>query len=214
MKKGCFWIIGLFILFFMLGKCSSSSQDTNNQEPSISTELSEEEKAQVAAEKVKQDSLNNIKVKELKKYFSEKKDEFSNIVWIEPNTRPKYTNQNGYCMYFCIENGIATNPRLLLQYEADNWLFIQNMIFNIDGENYTFIPDKMETDCGGGRIWEWCDQSAANYEPLIKKIAYAKTVKIKFVGKQYHSIKNMSSKQIEYFKHSYEYYKALGGRFN
>jgi hypothetical protein len=51
-------------------------------------------------------------------------------------------------------------------------------------------------------------------EPLIKKIAYAKSVKIKLVGKQYYDIKTMSSKQIQYFKYSYEYYKALGGTFS
>jgi hypothetical protein len=49
---------------------------------------------------------------------------------------------------------------------------------------------------------------------LIKKIAYAKSVKLKLVGKQYYDTKTMSIKQIQHFKYSYEYYKAMGGTFN
>lgn len=157
---------------------------------------------------------DSAKIASLRKYFHQKEDEFSDVIWIEPKTRPKYTNQNGYCMYFALKNGVATNPRFLIQYEADKWLFIKYMIFNIDGENITFTPEKMETDCGhGGRIWEWCDESALYLESLIEKIAYANNVKIKMVGSQYHKVKTMSSKQIEGFKYSYEYYKALGGTF-
>lgn len=160
------------------------------------------------------DTADSLKIVSLKKYFNQKEDEFSDVIWVEPKTKPRYTNQNGYCMYFALKNGIATNPRFLIQYEADEWLFIKYMIFNIDGENITFTPEKMETDCGhGGRIWEWCDESAVYHESLIAKIAYAKNVKIKMVGSQYHKVKTMSSKQIEYFKYSYEYYKALGGAF-
>ncbi|MCQ2259514.1 MAG: hypothetical protein MJZ41_16240 [Bacteroidaceae bacterium] len=219
MKKGCLWAIGIFFLLAIIGKCAGSTEDTTSSVDSVAVDqadkVSAEEEARIAAEKAREDSLNAVKITELKKYFTEKKDEFSDKKWVEPQTRPRYTNQNGYCMYFAVEGGKATNPRFLIQYEADDWLFIQYMIFNIDGENITFTPTKMETDCGnGGRIWEWCDEYAADLEPLIKKIAYANTVKIKMVGRQYHNVKTMSSKQIQYFKYSYEYYKALGGRFN
>lgn len=220
MKKGCLWAIGIVFLLAIIGKCAGSSDEevATNSESSVQTqqiEISAEEKARLTEEKAKQDSINAVKVKELKQYFNEKKDEFSDRKWIEPKTRPRYTNQNGYCMYFSVENGLASNPRFLIQYESDSWLFIRYMIFNIDGENVTFTPEKMETDCGnGGRIWEWCDEYAINLEPLIKKIAYAKSVKIKMEGKQYYDIKTMSSKQIQYFRYSYEYYKALGGTFN
>lgn len=221
MKKGCLWAIGIFFLLVIIGKCADSSDQnvSKDSEASVQTQqeqlVSAEEKAKLAEEKAKQDSLNAVKVKELAQYFTEKKDEFSNTKWVEPKTRPRYTNQNGYCMYFSVENGVASNPRFLIQYEADDWLFIQSMIFNIDGDNITFTPEKMERDNGnGGRIWEWCDEYAINLESLIKKIAYAKSVKIKMVGRQYYDVKTMSSKQIQYFKYSYEYYKAMGGKFN
>lgn len=211
MKKLVLWTIGIFFLLVIIGNCAGSDKENTIAESSSQMQLEEispEDESKI-------DSIDVVKIKELKQYFTEKKDEFSDVKWVEPKSRPKYTNQNGYCMYFSVNNGVASNPRFLIQYESDEWLFIKNMIFNIDGENITFTPEKMETDCGnGGRIWEWCDEYAGNLEPLIKKIAYAKSVKIKLVGKQYYNIKTMSQKQIQYFKYSYEYYKALGGTFN
>ena len=211
MKKLVLWTIGIFFLLVIIGNCGGSDKENTIAESSSQMQLEEispEDESKI-------DSIDVVKIKELKQYFTEKKDEFSDVKWVEPKSRPKYTNQNGYCMYFSVNNGVASNPRFLIQYESDKWLFIKNMIFNIDGENITFTPEKMETDCGnGGRIWEWCDEYAGNLEPLIKKIAYAKSVKIKLVGKQYYNIKTMSQKQIQYFKYSYEYYKALGGTFN
>ena len=211
MKKLVLWTIGIFFLLVIIGNCAGSDKENTIAESSSQMQLEEispEDESKI-------DSIDVVKTKELKQYFTEKKDEFSDVKWVEPKSRPKYTNQNGYCMYFSVNNGVVSNPRFLIQYESDKWLFIKNMIFNIDGENITFTPEKMETDCGnGGRIWEWCDEYAGNLEPLIKKIAYAKSVKIKLVGKQYYNIKTMSQKQIQYFKYSYEYYKALGGTFN
>lgn len=211
MKKLVLWTIGIFFLLVIIGNCAGSDKENTIAESSSQMQLEEispEDESKI-------DSIDVVKIKELKQYFTEKKDEFSDVKWVEPKSRPKYTNQNGYCMYFSVNNGVVSNPRFLIQYESDKWLFIKNMIFNIDGENITFTPEKMETDCGnGGRIWEWCDEYAGNLEPLIKKIAYAKSVKIKLVGKQYYNIKTMSQKQIQYFKYSYEYYKALGGTFN
>ena len=211
MKKLVLWTIGIFFLLVIIGNCAGSDKENTIAESSSQMQLEEispEDESKI-------DSIDVVKIKELKQYITEKKDEFSDVKWVEPKSRPKYTNQNGYCMYFSVNNGVASNPRFLIQYESDKWLFIKNMIFNIDGENITFTPEKMETDCGnGGRIWEWCDEYAGNLEPLIKKIAYAKSVKIKLVGKQYYNIKTMSQKQIQYFKYSYEYYKALGGTFN
>lgn len=151
--------------------------------------------------------------------FSVKKDEFSNIAWVKPKNAPKYRNQNGVYCYFATENGKATsNFRFVYQYYADEWLFICNMIYNIDGENITIVPD-MDTDCGiGGKIWEWCDESV-NYntsgvnEDFIKKIATATSVKVKMNGRQYYDTRTLSATQIKSIKDTYEYYLALGGSF-
>lgn len=164
------------------------------------------------------DSISQAKQREksetlskLSKKFRFNEDEFGEKTWVYHNNAPKYTNINSIHLYFQIDkNDGASNLRFRVQYEADDWLFIKNMIFNIDGENITFIPDDMETDCGnGGRIWEWCDEAASYNSELVSKIANAKTVKVKFNGRQYYDTRTMSAKELQAFKDTYEYYNAL-----
>lgn len=155
-----------------------------------------------------------------KNLFRIKKDEFSDNAWVEPAGAPKYRNQNGVYCYFASKDGEApSNFRFVYQYCAEDWLFIESMIFNIDGDNIRISPD-MERDCGnGGKIWEWCDESV-NYsisginEEFIRRIANAKTVKVKMNGSQYYDTRTLSAAQIKSIKDTYEYYLALGGKFN
>ena len=151
--------------------------------------------------------------------FIHEKDEFSNTTWVKPKSAPKYTNRNGVYCYFATEEGKAhLNFRFKYQYYASEWLFIKNMIFNIDDENITIVPD-MERDSGnGGMIWEWCDVSvnsndARINEEFIKKIANAKSVKVKMNGSQYYDTRTLTAEQIKSIKEAYEYYIALGGEF-
>ncbi len=173
-------------------------------------------------EKEKADSIALVEKKakeaniaKLSKKFRTVGDEFSDTKWIYNTYTPKYTNRNSIHLYFQQNpNGVASNLRFRVQYESDDWLFIRRMTFNIDGENITFIPDKMETDCGyGGRIWEWCDESASYNENLVRKIVNAKVVKVKFDGRQYYDKKTMSAKELNAFKETLEYYTLLGGGF-
>ncbi len=170
-------------------------------------------------EKAKADSIAHIVAKEkeeriakISKNFRENKDEFSDFGWVEHKNTTPYRNRNSIHLYFQKDNnGNVQNLRFVIQYEADDWLFIRNMIFNIDGENVRFIPNDMERDNDYGRIWEWSDEPASFESDLVEKIANAKTVKVKFNGDQYYDTRTMSSKQIEAFKQTLDYYKALGG---
>lgn len=172
------------------------------------------------AEQIKADSIANVRrlerdaqIASLSKNFSIKKDEFSNKSWVQHKNAPKYRNQNGVYLYFQVDqNNHPSNLRFCVQYEDDDWLFIRNMIFNIDGENIRFIPNDMETDCGnGGRIWEWCDELASlgDNMDIINKIAAANSVKIKMNGRQYYDTRTMSAKSLRAFKETLNYYNAL-----
>lgn len=174
-----------------------------------------------AVEKQIADSIEQVKQKEreetiakLSKKFSLTEDEFNDMAWVRHNTTPKYTNRNSIYLYFQKDKeGRPSNLRFRVQYEAGSWLFINNMIFNVDGENITFTPTDMEKDCGyGGRIWEWCDELASSNQALVEKIYGAKTVKVKFNGRQYYDTKTMSAKELQAFKETYDYYRALGGK--
>ena len=50
-------------------------------------------------------------------------------------------------------------------------------------------------------------------EKFIKKLAYAKSVKIKMNGRQYYNTRVLTKNQIKNIKDSYEYFIALGGKF-
>ena len=142
---------------------------------------------------------------------------FQTSCGLPPKTAPKSVNRNGVYCYFVMYEGKPVTLRFRYQYYSDEWLFIESMIFNIDGENITIIPD-MDTDCGdGGKIWEWCDEAVIGGnsvdEKFIAKIANAKSVKVKMNGSQYYDTRVLTAEQIKSIKDTYEYYKALGGKF-
>ena len=166
------------------------------------------------------DSLMKIKIiNNCKGLFVTKKDEFSDIAWVKPKSAPKYRNRNAIYAYFGMENNTPTVLRFVFQYHADDWLFIQSLIFNIDGENITLYPN-METDCGnGGKIWEWCDErvypglsaSTDVNDYFIRKLGSAKSVKVKMNGRQYYNTRTLTSEQIKSIRDTYNYFWALGG---
>lgn len=161
--------------------------------------------------------IDSVKIKELTKSFSKKKDEFSNnnSTWFTPKTAPKFANANGIYCYFQTENGIPSNLRFRLQYLANDWLFFDKVQFSIDGKAYDYVPTKTETDSGnGGYIWEWFDESVNESDKeLINALANAKSAKMKLNGKQYFDVKNISKTQINSIKQTLELYKAMGGEF-
>lgn len=177
----------------------------------------EESKKKEAEELKKSNKVDSVKVKELKKYFFVKSDEFSNnnLKWHKVKTAPKYTNANGIYVYFQTENDLPSNLRFRFQYYSDDWLFIKNAQFSIDGKAYDFNPSSVETDSGdGGYIWEWWDESLTSSEhELIYALANAKKAKVKLNGSQYYDIKNITQEQILGIKRTLEYYKALGGNY-
>ena len=153
----------------------------------------------------------------MKKDYTFKRDEFSSTggFWVEPKFKPKYRNVNSFYCYFWINDyNYASNFRFVMQYESDSWLFIENCVFNIDGENYTYIPKKMERD-NYARIWEWFDDHVDKTNlNLVRKIANAKSVKVKLNGRQYYDTRTIKAKEIASIKQTLTYYEEIGGEFD
>lgn len=160
--------------------------------------------------------IDSSKIKELKKFFRVRKDEFSTTVktWYEPKSAPNYTNRNGLYCYFQTENNMPSNLRFRMQYYSDDWLFFSKVQFLIDGKAYEYVPKNTETDSGdGGHIWEWFDESVSeNDKELINALVNAKSAKMKLVGKQYFDIRTISQEQIKGIKRTLELYRAMGGK--
>lgn len=209
-KFGCLFILGVSIISFIIGgivTCSNKDWakgvDTLSQD-SLDTSM------ELAKKKINTDSI----IKVFRPDFTIKKDEFSNSVWVEPKNKPRYNNVNKIFCYFELNGNKASNFRFRIQYTADDWLFIRQMVFNINNNrNIVYLPQEMERD-NKSTIWEWCDESIdSKYEFLISAIANAKKVKVKFIGDQYYDIRTLSSEEIRYIKKTYNFYLALGGEF-
>ena len=224
MKKFIVFIITAIILAVGTISCGNNA---STKDPYASQRAREQfVKDSMARVQFVRDSIAFAKrVDELKPLFTEKSDEFSSSVWVEPKSAPKYANRNGVYLYFEKKDGKAQNLRFKWQYYASEWLFIKNMVFNIDGQNIRIAPS-METDCGnGGMIWEWCDESVVSgtsvgnedtlteiNEKFISLLANATSVKVKMNGSQYYDTRTLTAEQIKSIKDTYDYFKALGGK--
>lgn len=204
---------------------SCQSKGTNNPTigvDSIASSLEEVDSAaiiaeqkQIEAEKVAAAEKAQKKKEELErlaKNFKQQKDEFSNKTWIFPKDKPKYRNRNATYCYFMKQNNEVKNFRFVFQYVASDWLFIKDLIFNIDGKIYEYRRLDFNTDCGGEQIWEWCDLQLSDTD-LIRAFEKAKSIKIKMNGDKYYNTRTLKPATIMSIQNTIKYYKALGGVF-
>lgn len=211
--------VAFVLLLFALKNCSNkvAVQQPEEEEYFVVDSIEEVVETPVSTGIIKHSINKDSIVNTMKSDFTFKKDEFSSSdgSWVEPKSRPRFRNTNAFYCYFWINsNNSPSNMRFVMQYEADDWLFIKNCIFNIDGENLSYIPRKMEHD-NHSRIWEWFDDQVDLYNiNLIRKIANAKSVKVKLNGSQYYDTRTIKPKEIVSIKKTLEKYEELGGKFN
>lgn len=213
--SGCvFIVVTIIMLVIMVATCDTETgkKYSTSTYTDTSQQLKNEEVKQASAPVNRVDQKT---VKELKQYFTFKKDEFdsSGSVWVEPKNRPRYTNVNSVFCYFQKTGNVVSNFRFVIQYTADDWLFIENYTFNIDGMVFDYYPDDIKRD-NNSTIWEWSDNNINSVDmSLINALASAKKVKVKFNGQQYSSKRALTKKEISYIQRTIKYYRALGGSF-
>lgn len=220
MKHSLFFIITSIGCGIILSSCQSrvknssfyNDTDTVNtvMESVDSTSIIEEQK-RIAAEEARLQE-RKAELDKLSKNFNQKKDEFSNKTWIFPKNKPKYRNRNATYCYFMKQSNEVRNFRFVFQYVNSDWLFIKDLIFNIDGKVFEYRRLDFNTDCSGGQIWEWCDLQLSDID-LIRSLENAKSIKIKMNGDKYYDTRTLNSATITSIQETIKYYKALGGRF-
>jgi hypothetical protein len=168
-----------------------------------------------ATKDVKEIKTNPALVNQLMAKVKIEKDEFKEQEWVFPKDKPKYRNTNGMYCYFAKDGEQVSNFRFVIQYAAEDWLFIRSYDFLIDGKPFrTYIPDNVETD-NSENIWEWSDEIIdSKYQDLIEALANCKTAKVRFEGRQYYKDKEIPKKQLESIKTMYDLYVAMGGTFD
>lgn len=167
-------------------------------------------KEEIARKKEEERNLANATKNMRKKY-----DDIKEITWYRDKTSPQYNNYNGFFGYFGKSNTGSPFLRLRIQYAADDWLFIEKYIIKVDGVTYEIEEEKygeIETDNGNGGIWEWLDRAVTKRElEIMKAVANGKSVKIRFIGKQYYKDKTISSKQKRALRNVIDAFEAMGG---
>ena len=169
-----------------------------------------QEKAKFEKEKAVKDRLANATRK-----MRIKVDDMNDITWYYDRNSPQYTNYNGFYAYIGTQKGSKPWLRLVIQYVADDWLFIDNYIIKVDEKTFKISEDgygEIKTDNSGGEIWEWLDRKVgySEYE-IIKAVANGKNVKIRFNGKDYYKDKTISVSQKVALRNVLDAYEALGG---
>lgn len=211
-------LIAVVVLFSVsiassLSKCSKNPQSDTARVDSIALDIDHID-FQTGKSEETIVKIDSAKIKELKPLFREKTDEFEDATWVKHKNSPRYDNVNAVFAYFQLEDGKPTNFRMREQYAAEDWLFIQQIIFLIDGERFEYTPLRVERD-NNTSIWEWTDEGVASDEMLrmiVKNLAKAKEAKIRYVGRQYHDDRKLRQSEIKAIKETYEYYTALGGK--
>ena len=155
-------------------------------------------------EKIKNDSLNDLeikqltkerlKLKELKKKENLKSlkklkknfDDISGINWYNQPYFTHYTNTNLTSIYMG-EKGSSKWLILKMSYKGNDWIFFDKAILSYDGNSKT-IPfneyDDKKTEIGNGDVWEWIDVSITkDLEVFLRKFANSKKAKMRLTGK-------------------------------
>lgn len=125
--------------------------------------------------------------------LSKNYDAFQDITWYKSPLSTKYRNANAFYIYFGVSNGSPAGLRLVIQYYADDWLFIDSVKINVDGKVFDVGVYDWERD-NDSDIWEWIDEPLSD-RSLIEAIIGSKSSVIRFNGSQYYDTKTISSSQ-------------------
>jgi hypothetical protein len=182
-------------------------------ENGIKEQKSSEEKALLEMQKAERNRLANATKK-----MRVKVDDMNDVTWYYDKTSPQFTNYNGFYAYIGTSKGSKPWLRVVIQYAADDWLFIEKYMIKVDGQTFN-IPEEsygeIKTDNGSGGIWEWLDRKVGYSEyQIIKAVANGKDVKIRFDGKDYYKDKAITAQQKIALKNVLDAYEALGGDGN
>jgi len=172
---------------------------------SIAKEKELKEKAIFLAERSKNEAIKSLR---------KKTDDIRNITWYFDKSTPQYTNYNSFHLYFGTKKDSKPWLQLAINYTADDWLFIKRYIIKTDNDTYTISPSygEINTDNGGGEIWEWYDVPLDQEKyKMIEDIIKSKNAKIRHEGKQYYKDRAITQKEKQALQNIITAYNALGG---
>lgn len=176
--------------------------------------IDREEKAaeaeRLAAEAKKAEEARAALAK-LDKNLKKNTDEIKGITWVSHKSIP--TIDTYMSLYFGLEgeSSRVMPLRLKLQYHSDSWLFVQSVTIKADDQTFELGNLDFERDNSYGGIWEWSDTVAEN-KAMLRKIADAKKVTIRFEGRQYYNDFSLPESQKRAIKEMMLAWERYGGK--
>jgi hypothetical protein len=153
------------------------------------------------------------KAEVLKKKMRKKVDDMKGTTFYYDLSSTQYTNRNAFHAYIGQDKDQVW-LRFVIQYYADDWLFIEKYLIKTDSVVTELYPNStVERDNGDSKIWEFWDGSVdATSYALLKQVAASKAAKIRFEGQRYYQEKPITPAQKQAIKNVLELYEALGGK--
>lgn len=149
-----------------------------------------------------------------RKKFNIEYDDIEQITWIYSKTKPKYVNTMALYNYIGLKEDGQRWRRLVIRYHGDDWLFINKIIIKTDNQTYTLNASDSKRE-NNTDVWEWIDipEGSAEYV-IISDIINSKTVKVRFVGQQYHKDWTLTAKEIRGLKEIEDHYYLLDSYYS
>jgi hypothetical protein len=202
----------------LLFKHPDSSEANKAKEllENIETIEKQEKEARELAEKQKIE-VEKKKLAEATKKMRKQYDEVQDVTWYYDKTTPSYADVNNFHLYIGKKGNGIPWLRLNIQYSDEDWLFINQYVIKVDDQAYEITPKygEVESDHGGGDIWEWYDTPVNNHTyKIIKAIISSNKTIIRSHGDQYYDDRVISDKEKTALQNVLDAYKALGGSFS
>lgn len=210
-------------LLILLKKYPESKESVKAKELLIKTNLELDKIAKIEDSIIREkEKAEKLKVEKATRNLRIKTDDLEGITWYYDKTSPHYASRNGFFIYIGDRGYKMPGLRWRIQYQGNNWLFIEKYIIYVDGLKYkTIIPEfgEVKRDNGYRGVWEWIDIPVSKHNDeiindftILSIIAISEDVKVRLIGKKYSKTITISNEQKNAINNVLNAYEALGGK--
>jgi hypothetical protein len=138
-------------------------------------------------------------------------DKIEGVTWYRDRSTPRFTNYNSFHLYLGKQSHGEPWLRFRVQYNADDWLFIEPFVVVADGQRFEYDPAEFARD-SSSEIWEWYDETASPRDlAMIRAVISSKEAVIRFNGKQYRKDRSITASEKRALQNVLDAYQVLGG---
>ena len=142
------------------------------------------------------------------------RDDAVNMTWYYHVNSPRYTNsRNLTCYAYIGRRGLASlgSLKFLVGYTRGDWVFMDEVKFNIDGSMRTLDFDEyddMDSYISGGNVSEWVNITAPR--DLLEEIASGEEVYVNFAGRNRRYSPQLTNSDLVALREVLEFHSLMG----